>query len=80
MNGALFVTATSALAPTGALMRALLPLLGRLLSVPALRGLAVDRLGRVRVKAAPGPRKHSRGRIAVSLSRSARRAPGWCGA
>jgi short subunit dehydrogenase-like uncharacterized protein len=65
VSGAPFVTATSALVPTAAPIRALLPLLGRLLSVPALRRLAVDRLGRVPVKAAPRPREHSWGHAVV---------------
>ncbi|GDY60131.1 membrane protein [Streptomyces violaceusniger] len=72
VSGAPFVTATSALAPTAPLMRALLPPLGRLLSVPALRRLAVDRLGRAPIKAAPLPRKHSWG----MPSWSGRTAPG----
>jgi short subunit dehydrogenase-like uncharacterized protein len=65
VSGAPFVTATSALVLTAAPIRALLPLLGRLLSVPPLRRLAVDRLGRVLVKAAPRPRKHSWGHAVV---------------
>lgn len=52
-SGAPFVTATSSLAPSTPLLRAVVPALGRLLSVPALRRLAVARLGRVTVKAAP---------------------------
>ncbi|MFJ5840306.1 saccharopine dehydrogenase NADP-binding domain-containing protein [Streptomyces shenzhenensis] len=76
VSGAPFVTATSALAPTAPLTRALLPLLGRLLSVPALRRVAVDRLGRVRVKAAPGPREHSWGHAVVEWADGTRR-EGW---
>ncbi|WPB88315.1 saccharopine dehydrogenase NADP-binding domain-containing protein [Streptomyces malaysiensis] len=77
VSGAPFVTATSALAPTSPLMRALLPPLGRLLSVPALRRLAVDRLGRVRIKkATPRPREHSWGHAVVEWADGTRR-EGW---
>ncbi|MEU9274377.1 saccharopine dehydrogenase NADP-binding domain-containing protein [Streptomyces sp. NPDC048342] len=76
VSGAPFVTAASALVPTGAPIRALLPLLGRLLSVPALRRLAVDRLGRAPVKAAPRPREHSWGHAVVEWADGTRRA-GW---
>ncbi|MFI6933964.1 saccharopine dehydrogenase NADP-binding domain-containing protein [Streptomyces sp. NPDC050287] len=65
VSGAPFVTATSALVPTAPLIRVLLPLLGRLLSVPTLRRLAVDQLGRAPVKAAPRPREHSWGHAVV---------------
>ncbi|WP_214104156.1 saccharopine dehydrogenase NADP-binding domain-containing protein [Acrocarpospora catenulata] len=76
VSGAPFVTATSALVPAAPLIRALLPLFGRLLSVPALRRLAVDRLGRVPVKAAPRPRKHSWGHAVVEWRDGTRR-EGW---
>ncbi|AZS89457.1 hypothetical protein ELQ87_38320 [Streptomyces griseoviridis] len=75
-SGAPSVTAASALAPTSAPVRALLPPLGRLLSVPALRRLAVDRLGRVTVKAAPRPRRHSWGHAVVEWADGTRR-EGW---
>ncbi|KAA0921355.1 saccharopine dehydrogenase NADP-binding domain-containing protein [Streptomyces apricus] len=71
-----FVTATSALVPTAPLIRALLPPLGRLLSVPALRRLAVDRLGRTTVKATPRPRKHSWGHAVVEWADGTRH-EGW---
>ncbi|MFD8540272.1 saccharopine dehydrogenase NADP-binding domain-containing protein [Streptomyces rubrogriseus] len=74
--GAPFVTATSSLAPTAPLLRAVVPLLGRLLSVPALRRLAVDRLGRVTAKAAPRPREHSWGHAVVEWADGTRR-EGW---
>ncbi|MFJ4333778.1 MULTISPECIES: saccharopine dehydrogenase NADP-binding domain-containing protein [unclassified Streptomyces] len=76
VSGAPFVTATSALAPTTPLVRALLPLLGRVLSVPALRRRAVSRLGRVTTKAAPRPREHSWGHAVVEWADGARR-EGW---
>ncbi|MFJ4275648.1 saccharopine dehydrogenase NADP-binding domain-containing protein [Streptomyces coelicoflavus] len=75
-SGAPFVTAASSLAPASPFLRAVLPLLGRLLSVPALRRLAVDRLGRVTVKAAPRPREHSWGHAVVEWSDDTRR-EGW---
>ncbi|MDI6520094.1 saccharopine dehydrogenase NADP-binding domain-containing protein [Streptomyces coelicoflavus] len=71
-----FVTAASSLAPTSPLLRAVVPLLGRLLSVPALRRLAVDRLGRVTVKAAARPREHSWGHAVVEWADGTRR-EGW---
>ncbi|MBF9067076.1 saccharopine dehydrogenase NADP-binding domain-containing protein [Streptacidiphilus fuscans] len=76
VSGAPFVIATSALVPTAAPVRALLPLLGRLLSVPALRRLAVDRLARVRAKATPRPRRHSWGHAVVEWTDGTRR-EGW---
>ena len=76
VSGAPFVTATSALVPTSALMRALLPMLGRLLSVPAMRRLAVDLLGRVPVKATARPREHSWGHAVVEWADGTRR-EGW---
>ncbi|MEU1046541.1 saccharopine dehydrogenase NADP-binding domain-containing protein [Streptomyces sp. NPDC005897] len=76
VSGAPFVTATSALAPTTPLLRALLPLLGRLLSVPALRRRAVRLLGAVSVKAAPRPREHSWGHAVVEWADGTRR-EGW---
>ncbi|MEU6175359.1 hypothetical protein ABZ832_26070 [Streptantibioticus parmotrematis] len=75
-SGAPFVTATSGLVPTAPLIRALLPPLGRLLSVPALRRLAVDRLGRIPVKPAPRPREHSWGHAVVEWTDGTRR-EGW---
>jgi short subunit dehydrogenase-like uncharacterized protein len=59
------VTVTSALAPTSFAVRLMLPLLGRLLSIPALRRPAVRRLARTPLKAAPRPREHSWGHAVV---------------
>lgn len=75
-SGAPFVTATSALAPTAPLMRAVLPPLSRLLSIPALRRLAVDRLARVRAKPAPPPRQHSWGHAVIEWTDGTRQ-EGW---
>jgi short subunit dehydrogenase-like uncharacterized protein len=76
VSGAPFVTATSALVPASGLTRALLPLLGGLLSVPALRRLAVDRLARVTAKPAPRPREHSWGHAVVEWA-DGTRLEGW---
>ncbi|KNE79398.1 MULTISPECIES: hypothetical protein [Streptomyces] len=75
-SGAPFVTATSALVPAAPPARALLPPLGRLLSVPALRSFAAGRLARVRIKAAPRPRTHSWGHAVVEWEDGTRR-EGW---
>jgi hypothetical protein len=52
------VVATSSMLPTG-LARHLLPVIGRIVSLPALRKFAVRRLSAVTVKAAPRPREHT---------------------
>ncbi|GLX08376.1 saccharopine dehydrogenase NADP-binding domain-containing protein [Microbispora sp. NBRC 16548] len=65
-SGAPSVTVTSALAPAAPAVRAVLPLLGILLAIPALRRLAVRRMARIPVKAAPRPRRHSWGHAVVT--------------
>jgi len=70
------VTATSVLAPSAPLVRALLPAVGRLLSISALRRLTVGLLGRVRVKSAPRPRRHSWGHAVVEWPDGTRQ-EGW---
>jgi len=64
-SGAPSVTVTSALAPAAPVVRAMLPLLGAVLSVPPLRRLAVRRLARTALKAAPRPRRHSWGHAVI---------------
>jgi len=64
-SGAPAVVATSALAPTAPVLRALLPTLKAMLSIPALRRLALRRLARTPIKAAPRPREHSWGHALV---------------
>jgi short subunit dehydrogenase-like uncharacterized protein len=64
-SGAPSVTVTSALAPAAPVVRAMLPLLGAVLSVPPLRRLAVRRLARIALKAAPRPRRHSWGHAVI---------------
>ncbi|RSD19956.1 saccharopine dehydrogenase family protein [Amycolatopsis eburnea] len=60
-SGAPDVTVYSGLAPTAPVVRALLPLLARLVSIPAVRRFAVRRLAAVRTKPAPRPRPHTWG-------------------
>lgn len=75
-SGAPSVTVTAAHAPTGPLARAALPLVGRLLSVPAVRRFAVRRMAGTSVKAAPPPRQHSWGHAVVTWPDGTRR-EGW---
>ncbi|MER5553793.1 saccharopine dehydrogenase NADP-binding domain-containing protein [Streptomyces sp. NPDC002793] len=70
------VTVTSGLAPTGAVVRALLPLAGKLLSLPALRDFTVRRLAGVELKATPRPRPHSWGHAVITWPDGTRR-EGW---
>ncbi|GHG23363.1 MULTISPECIES: hypothetical protein [Amycolatopsis] len=60
------VTVYSGLAPTAPVVRALLPLLGRVVSIPAVRRFAVRRLAAIRTKAAPRPRTHTWGHAVVT--------------
>ncbi|MDQ7809919.1 hypothetical protein Q5425_39870 [Amycolatopsis sp. A133] len=65
-SGAPSVTVMSGLAPTSPAVRALLPLLGRVVSIPLVRRFAVRQLARVTTKAAPRPRAHSWGHAVVT--------------
>lgn len=65
-SGAPSVTVTSALAPASPAVRAALPALGALLSIPALRRLAARQLARTSIKATPRPRRHSWGHAVVT--------------
>lgn len=65
-SGAPSVTVTSGLVPTSPVVRALVPLLGRVVSIPVVRRFAVRRLARVTTKAAPRPRTHSWGHAVVT--------------
>lgn len=76
VSGAGSVTATSTIFPAAPVARALLPVFGALLSVPALRRLLVDRLGRMTVKAAPRPREHTWGHAVVTWPDGTQR-EGW---
>ncbi|WP_410608759.1 hypothetical protein [Amycolatopsis sp. lyj-109] len=75
-SGAPDVTVFSGLAPTAPVVRALLPLLGRLVSIPAVRRFAVRRLAAVRTKSAPRPRTHTWGHAIVTWPGGATR-EGW---
>jgi len=79
-SGAPSVVATSALAPSAPLVRAVLPLAGVLLSVPALRRTAVRRLAAVTTRARPRPREHSWGHAVVTWPDGTVRARAGCGA
>ncbi|GAA3581014.1 saccharopine dehydrogenase NADP-binding domain-containing protein [Amycolatopsis ultiminotia] len=65
-SGAPSVSGTSGLAPTGTLVRAVLPLAATLLSVPPLRRLAVRQMAKATTKAAPRPRQHSWGHAVLT--------------
>ncbi|MEV5715208.1 hypothetical protein AB0L41_15010 [Amycolatopsis mediterranei] len=65
-SGAPDVMVFSGLAPTAPVVRALLPLLGRVVSIPVVRRFAVRRLAAVRTKAAPRPRAHTWGHAVVT--------------
>ncbi|MER6792954.1 hypothetical protein ABT262_13565, partial [Amycolatopsis mediterranei] len=60
------VTVFSGLAPTAPVVRALVPLLGRVVSIPAVRRFAVRRLAAIRTKPAPRPRTHTWGHAVVT--------------
>ncbi|WP_410587576.1 hypothetical protein [Amycolatopsis sp. lyj-23] len=75
-SGAADVTVFSGLAPTAPVVRALLPLLARLVSIPAVRRFAVRRLAAVRTKAAPRPRTHTWGRAVIAWPDGSTR-EGW---
>lgn len=65
-SGASDVTVVSAIAPAAPVVRALLPLLAQVVSIPVVRRFAVRRLARVTTKAAPRPRTHSWGHAVVT--------------
>ncbi|MEQ0559432.1 hypothetical protein ABJI51_10160 [Amycolatopsis sp. NEAU-NG30] len=70
------VTVFSGLAPTAPAVRAVLPLLGRLVSIPAVRRFTIRRLAAVRTKPAPRPRTHTWGHAVVTWPDGTRR-EGW---
>ncbi|MGH3097060.1 MAG: saccharopine dehydrogenase NADP-binding domain-containing protein [Streptosporangiales bacterium] len=73
---ALSVTVTTALAPTSPAVRAVLPLVGKLLSVEPLRRFAIRRMARTKTKAGPRPRQHSWGHAVITWPDGTRR-EGW---
>ncbi|MEU4052994.1 hypothetical protein AB0F09_27860 [Streptomyces olivaceus] len=70
------VTATTAMAPTSPVMRAVAPAAGRLLSIEPLRRFAVRRMAKVKMKDTPRPRRHSWGHAVVTWPDGTRR-EGW---
>ncbi|MFI7501666.1 hypothetical protein ACIBVL_24810 [Streptomyces sp. NPDC049687] len=70
------VTVTTALAPTSPIVRAILPLAARLMSIPALAGFAVRQMASIKLKAAPRPRRHSWGHAVITWPDGTRR-EGW---
>ncbi len=64
-SGAPSVVATSALAPTSPIVRAILPTAGALLGIGAVRRFATRRLAAIRLDPAPRPRPHSWGHAQV---------------
>lgn len=65
-SGAPDVDATSALLPASTAMRVVLPALGVMVRIPAVRRAIVRRMGAVKTTAAPRPRPHSWGHAVVS--------------
>ena len=65
-SGAANVDFTSALAPTAPAVRALLPLMTRVLKLPSARRIMVKQLAASRTHAAPRPRVHSWGHAIVT--------------
>lgn len=68
VSGAPDVDFASTLVPPGRAVRALLPVVGALLGIPALRRLALSRLARVEGEARPRPREHTWGHAVVTWS------------
>ncbi|MBB4689503.1 saccharopine dehydrogenase family protein [Amycolatopsis jiangsuensis] len=66
VSGAPAVTATSALAPTSPVVRAVLPVAGALLSILPLRRFLVRQMAQAKMKASPRPRRHSWGHAVVT--------------
>jgi short subunit dehydrogenase-like uncharacterized protein len=76
VSNAPFVVATTSLASLNSTMRAALPVLRALVSVPPIRRFAVARLAGVSVKAAPPPRSFSWGHAVVEWADGTSR-EGW---
>ena len=75
-SGAAEVRFSSALVPTSAVVRAVAPLAGRLLSIAALRRFAVRRMAAAELPVVPRPRPHSWGRAVVTWADGTSRT-GW---
>lgn len=70
------VTVTTGLAPTSRAVRAVAPLVGKLLSIEPLRRFALRRMAKAKMKESPAPRRHSWGHAVVTWADGTRR-EGW---
>nr|WP_296766111.1 hypothetical protein [Rhodococcus sp. (in: high G+C Gram-positive bacteria)] len=64
-SGAPSIDFTSALAPTAPFVRATLPLLSRLLKIPALRRIMIRQMAASKIEQSPRPRPHSWGHAVI---------------
>ena len=65
-SGAPDIDFTSALAPTSSVIRATLPLMSRLLKLPAMRRMMIRQMAAVKTKKAPRPRPYSWGHAVIT--------------
>lgn len=70
------VTVTTGMAPTSRAVRAVAPLVGKLLSIEPLRRFALSRMAKAKMKESPAPRRHSWGHAVVTWADGTRR-EGW---
>lgn len=70
------VTVTTGMAPTSRAVRAVAPLVGKLLSIEPLRRFALGRMAKAKMKESPAPRRHSWGHAVVTWADGTRR-EGW---
>ncbi|MET4780503.1 hypothetical protein [Glaciihabitans sp. UYNi722] len=75
-SGAPNVEFTSGLAPTAPLLRAMLPLMSRLLTLPAMRRMMIRQMAASKTKAAPAARPHSWGHAVIEWAGGSRH-EGW---
>ena len=75
-SGSPNVSVTSALVPTALPVRLMLPAMQRLLFIPALRRMMINRLALTSLKEAPRPRPHSYGHAVIEWTDGTRR-EGW---
>ncbi|MGP3775681.1 hypothetical protein ACTWJ8_33160 [Streptomyces sp. SDT5-1] len=70
------VTVTTGMAPTSRAVRAVAPLVGKLLSIEPLRRFALSGMAKAKMKESPAPRRHSWGHAVVTWADGTRR-EGW---
>ncbi|MEU8415948.1 saccharopine dehydrogenase NADP-binding domain-containing protein [Amycolatopsis japonica] len=70
------VTVTTGMAPTSRAVRAVAPLVGKLLSIEPLRRFALSQMAKAKMKESPAPRRHSWGHAVVTWADGTRR-EGW---